>query len=171
MEEIQKRKGLYEALGHLVHNFAGLDFLVRQNLWLIYGVNNSELRDERNARFSDVIKNAKKGAESRFEKFPDLLSQIISLLNESEQLNRKRNEILHSSWWEDSNDKSKPYSAFRLDKKIDDVFGGEFTDYTNEQIHEIADAIKDVRLKIFNLLPQMLEIVGIMPIEGMQRIK
>jgi len=171
MEEIVKRKEFFEALGHLVWSFAGLDFLIRHNLWLIKGISPSKARKEIDFRFSDVIKDAKKGALKRFEQFPELLNKIMTTLNKSEELNGKRNLIIHSSWWTDEQNIDKPYSAFRMDKRINNEFGGEWKDFTEKQIHEIAEEIIEVRLELFNLLPNMMEIVGIFPIEGVQKLK
>ncbi|MCI0449141.1 MAG: hypothetical protein L0Y79_05045 [Chlorobi bacterium] len=152
-----------KAIGRVTVNKQFLEHLLKSNYSLISGADFYERFDSPTKTFYSFLTTLKEIVEKSYNEHVDIKNKLLDLFDKSIEVNRKRNDIIHSFWFVNVEDPSKPMSKLTFgakykDTELNKILGGEFQDFPVEKVHEVADEIKKVAYEWFELLPKLIDI-------------
>lgn len=143
-----------KALGLVVVNFSSLDFYLSCLIWVLIG---SEL-DIGKSVTSEMSFNTKvKLFASLYRIKVDSLnkgSDIRKLITGLEDVEKDRNNVMHSSWLID--EKNTKVTRYKISAKSKHGLRNKFEDFDVSKLNKIADSIGDVTKKINELISKSL---------------
>lgn len=170
-KETAKEKEFFESIGRFVWHFSSMEYIVRNTYWMLGAISTTKARKELPSEFGFALTVIRKNINPAYDKHIELKNDILETLAKMMEMTDIRNRIIHSSWWKDERDLSKPFSGLRQSKKSSNTFGGDWERFTSKKIDEYTDKLRKLRLHYFLLIPKSVEVIRGIKISDMTWLK
>lgn len=138
------RKKYAESIGFVVMEFQKLEFVIKQILFswitgLDITISRVIIAD---MSFNNMINLLNDISLINNKDNIELLEKIKKFVDMAYNANKKRNEIVHS-YWVPKSEIEKPFTRFRMRKKIDNALRSERIDFTIKEIQQVTKEINE----------------------------
>lgn len=139
-----KDKCIYE-IGNVILNFGRLEYSFKYTLPYISKVNGAEvITIVGRLSFKNIVELFGDFTLLKFNKNTEIVKEIKSLLSLANKANDMRNDLLHSYWYDNPVDKTKPLYKYKMRKNYTTYFSDEMIPFGFDEIKSVNDKINEV---------------------------